>query len=144
MSPVRLGVVFTAGVTLLLVSLARPVRAAASADGPHVQASSSQAPVAPGDTTVYITRTGTTYHRAGCRSLSKSAIPKTLKEVTGVYAPCKICKPPVLAATAGAVTAAPRVQATTDPGRCQAITKKGTPCTRRAMPGSKYCWQHAR
>jgi outer membrane murein-binding lipoprotein Lpp len=29
-----------------------------------------------------------------------------------------------------------------DPGRCQAITAKGTQCTRRAQPGSKYCWQH--
>jgi regulator of replication initiation timing len=27
-------------------------------------------------------------------------------------------------------------------GRCQAITAKGTQCTRQADPGSKYCWQH--
>lgn len=26
--------------------------------------------------------------------------------------------------------------------RCQAITAKGTQCTRMAEPGSKYCWQH--
>ena len=26
--------------------------------------------------------------------------------------------------------------------RCQAITKKGTQCKRKAEPGSKYCWQH--
>ena len=26
--------------------------------------------------------------------------------------------------------------------RCQAITAKGTQCTRHAEPGSKYCWQH--
>jgi endonuclease YncB( thermonuclease family) len=28
------------------------------------------------------------------------------------------------------------------PGRCIAITKNGTRCKRRAMPGSDYCWQH--
>lgn len=27
-------------------------------------------------------------------------------------------------------------------GRCQAVTKKGTPCSRKARPGSRYCWQH--
>ncbi|MGD0036317.1 MAG: hypothetical protein ABSC53_03385 [Bacteroidota bacterium] len=26
--------------------------------------------------------------------------------------------------------------------QCQAITKKGTRCTRKAVSGSKYCWQH--
>jgi colicin import membrane protein len=30
----------------------------------------------------------------------------------------------------------------TSSGRCQAITVKGTQCTRSADPGSKYCWQH--
>ena len=27
-------------------------------------------------------------------------------------------------------------------GRCQAITAKGTQCSRNADPGSDYCWQH--
>ena len=26
--------------------------------------------------------------------------------------------------------------------QCQAITKKGTRCTRNAKSGSKFCWQH--
>jgi len=26
--------------------------------------------------------------------------------------------------------------------QCQAITKKGTQCIRKAKPGSNYCWQH--
>jgi hypothetical protein len=30
------------------------------------------------------------------------------------------------------------------PGRCQAITKEGTRCTRRALTGSKYCRLHSR
>jgi micrococcal nuclease len=28
------------------------------------------------------------------------------------------------------------------PDRCMAITKNGTRCKHRAMPGSDYCWQH--
>lgn len=29
-------------------------------------------------------------------------------------------------------------------GQCQAITKKGTRCSRKAQSGSAYCWQHQR
>jgi hypothetical protein len=27
-------------------------------------------------------------------------------------------------------------------GQCQALTKKGKPCSRKVKAGSKYCWQH--
>lgn len=27
--------------------------------------------------------------------------------------------------------------------RCSAVTEEGIRCTRRALPGSRYCWQHA-
>lgn len=45
--------------------------------------------------TVYITRTGKRYHRDGCRYLSASKIPISLKDakVNG-YTPCKVCHPP--------------------------------------------------
>lgn len=60
---------------------------------------------------VYITRTGTKYHRAGCRSLARSQIPIALKNV-GNYGPCGIRRPPVLttttAKTPDVVQAAPR------------------------------------
>jgi hypothetical protein len=46
--------------------------------------------------TVYVTRTGSKYHRAGCRYLSKSAIATTLKEAAAAYSPCSVCKPPIL------------------------------------------------
>ena len=29
-----------------------------------------------------------------------------------------------------------------EPHQCEAYTKKGTRCKRKAMPGSRYCWQH--
>ncbi len=43
---------------------------------------------------VYITKTGRKYHRAGCRYLSKSAIPIERKEaIARGYTPCSVCKP---------------------------------------------------
>ena len=44
--------------------------------------------------TVYVTRTGAKYHRAGCRSLAKSQIPMPLSEAVKRYGPCSICRPP--------------------------------------------------
>lgn len=108
---------------------------------------SAQAPK-PTDT-VYVTKTGTKYHRAGCRSLSRSQIAMTLKEASARYTPCLICKPPTLSTT-GTTPAPTSVPAERLPPpkpaeqsvRCQAITKKGTQCSRNAKPGSRYCWQH--
>lgn len=43
---------------------------------------------------VYITKSGTKYHKAGCSSLSKSCIPISLEEAKKKnYEPCKKCKP---------------------------------------------------
>jgi len=47
--------------------------------------------------TVYITRTGAKYHSAGCRYLSRSSIPISLKDAVGRgYSPCSVCSPPRL------------------------------------------------
>ncbi len=62
--------------------------------GSSVSAPSGSAAVA-GDEIVYVTRTGTKYHRAGCRYLSKSAIPMPVKEAAARYAPCSVCRPAV-------------------------------------------------
>jgi len=44
--------------------------------------------------TVYITRTGSKYHRAGCRHLAQSSVAISRKEAEARgYAPCKVCKP---------------------------------------------------
>lgn len=43
---------------------------------------------------VYITNTGSKYHRAGCKSLSKSSIKTNKSSAIGMgYSACKICKP---------------------------------------------------
>lgn len=45
--------------------------------------------------TVYITNTGTKYHRDGCRFLSKSKIAVLLEKIdVEKYAPCSVCNPP--------------------------------------------------
>lgn len=44
--------------------------------------------------TVYVTKSGTKYHVAGCRYLSSSSIAKSLDEVRGKYEPCTVCNPP--------------------------------------------------
>jgi competence protein ComEC len=46
------------------------------------------------DVTVYITNTGSKYHRDGCRYLSKSKIPTSLSSAKQSYGPCSVCKPP--------------------------------------------------
>ena len=97
--------------------------------------------------TVYVTKTGAKYHRATCSSLRYSKIAISLSDAARRYQPCKVCKPPTLVAAPAAETI-PAPSSTTaarksaDSGRCQAITKKGTQCTRRAKPGSSFCWQH--
>jgi len=47
------------------------------------------------DPTVYITKTGEKYHRAGCRYLSQSSIPIKLSDaIAQGYTPCSVCNPP--------------------------------------------------
>jgi micrococcal nuclease len=49
------------------------------------------------DITVYVTKTGTKYHRKGCQHLRKSSRAITLKEALAKgYEPCSRCKPPTL------------------------------------------------
>ena len=43
---------------------------------------------------VYITSTGTKYHRSGCRYLDKSKVEANIERVTDLgYEACKVCKP---------------------------------------------------
>jgi hypothetical protein len=51
-------------------------------------------PPKPEEIVVYVTKTGSKYHRANCRYVSKSKIPMTLKEAKKKYGPCSVCKPP--------------------------------------------------
>ena len=46
------------------------------------------------DVTVYVTRTGSKYHRAGCRYLAQSSMPMLLSTASARYGPCSVCNPP--------------------------------------------------
>lgn len=78
----------------------------ASGDVAAVSALSGEPQTAPGTETVYATRTGAKYHRAGCRHLARSQILMSLKEAAARYGPCSVCRPPILAATPALETAA--------------------------------------
>jgi len=99
----------------------------------------------PASDTVYITKSGTKYHRAGCRYLSKSSISAALSTLSSKYDACSVCNPMARQATetikpssSSKEKAAPVISS----GRCQATTKKGAQCKRNAKAGSLYCWQH--
>jgi hypothetical protein len=98
--------------------------------------------------TVYATKTGSKYHAAGCRSLSKSKIPMKLSDAAQKYGACSICKPPVPSRTTPSEPTPSEVKPTKPPpsaprsSQCAATTKKGARCSRNAAAGSAYCWQH--
>lgn len=100
-----------------------------------------------GDSIVYVTKTGAKYHRDGCSSLSRSRIPIKLSVAAATYGACKNCRPPLLETTPATSPLVPveSPKATGAPvrsGRCQATTKKGNQCLRKAKAGGAYCWQH--
>jgi len=47
------------------------------------------------DVIVYITDTGSKYHREGCRFVNKSKTAITLDQASAQYEPCKVCRPPL-------------------------------------------------
>ena len=59
-----------------------------------VKGSETQSTEQTEEVTVYITRSGAKYHRAGCRYLRKSTISISLKDARGRYTPCSVCSPP--------------------------------------------------
>jgi hypothetical protein len=48
----------------------------------------------PKEATVYVTRTGKKYHGEGCRYLSQSKVPMSLKDAKAKgYTSCSLCRP---------------------------------------------------
>lgn len=45
------------------------------------------------ETTVYVTKTGSKYHKGSCRYLRQSKISISLSEAKKYYDPCSVCKP---------------------------------------------------
>lgn len=85
----------------LLLSFAVDQASVSAVTGSHLLAANAIAyaqaeQTDPAKITVYVTKTGAKYHRDGCRYLSKSKIPMSLKDAAKKYEPCKVCKPPTL------------------------------------------------
>ena len=106
--------------------------------------------------TVYITKTGTKYHKEDCRYLSKSKISIDLKDVISKgYGACKVCKPPTKVNTdtskesKSTTTSVKKEKTSTTKKvtksysrRCSATTKSGTRCKRMTKSSNGKCWQH--
>lgn len=126
------------------------------------ESSTVQTTAAADESVVVITGVGFSglYHRPDCPVLKSAGglVTITRAEAEGrSFRPHEEClrsgqpanRAPALA-PASSATSAPRAVApkqpapATQPGRCQAITRAGTQCKRRAQPGSIYCWQHAK
>lgn len=94
------------------------------------------------------------YHLSSCRWAERIApgnliMFSTPAEATAAgYRPCKVCRPPMaivrLPKKNGSRIDGKSSNPPSESGRCQAVTKKGTQCKRRAQSGSIYCWQHNR
>jgi len=99
--------------------------------------------------TVYITQSGKKYHTSNCSYLSSSKISIELSEAKEKgFTPCSRCKPDneldanVKTEKKSDPNTEIKKQSTTSSNQCEAITKKGTRCKRKAQTGSRYCWQH--
>jgi len=107
-------------------------------------------------TTVYITATGSKYHRRQCQHLHDSRIEKKLGAVKGTYGPCGTCKPigtdgvsssspsakPATSyATGSGATEAPK-STSGQSVQCSGRTQKGARCKRMITNSSGRCYQH--
>ncbi len=95
---VRRSLVVAAALLIAATCLVAPrVQSAGNPAGPSEPAATGFESASATDaqtTTVYITRTGSKYHRAGCRYLRQSKIPISLKHAKQHYEPCSVCRPP--------------------------------------------------
>jgi len=73
-----------------------------------------------------------------CKGIAKSTGQRCRIKTTNPNGYCRYHQGQAPGASSSAATS------TQSSGRCQAITKAGTQCKRKASPGSNYCWQHQR
>lgn len=81
--------------TILIESDGKDLKVTTERKPENIQTGPKSADENPEEIKIYVTRTGTKYHRAGCEYLAKSMIPISLKEAKKRgYEPCKVCDPP--------------------------------------------------
>ncbi|WP_051053026.1 hypothetical protein [Fulvivirga imtechensis] len=103
--------------------------------------------------TVYVTKTGSKYHKADCRYLkySKSSI-KLSEAMERGYTPCSVCRPSSTATKEASVRSyspdTAEVKKESAPAKdiiakqCKATTKAGSRCKRTTKNANQQCWQH--
>jgi micrococcal nuclease len=65
-----------------------------SLSGPSPDSARFPSARASGSDTVYVTKSGSRFHRSGCRFLSRSAVPMARVTAAGRgFSPCQVCKP---------------------------------------------------
>lgn len=98
--------------------------------------------------TVYVTKTGTKYHKVTCKYLSKSSIAISLTDaVSQGYTACSVCKPSSTYTTTtttktNTTTTGTTTKKQTQSEQCSATTKAGTRCKRMTLSPNGKCWQH--
>ena len=106
--------------------------------------------------TVYVTKTGTKYHKASCKYLKYSSISLQLSEAKKKdYTACSVCKPSsvvtsnktgIPAKAANETNKATPTKANTQPRatsvRCSGTTKAGSRCKRMTKSANGKCFQH--
>ncbi|MFH6985275.1 hypothetical protein [Marinoscillum luteum] len=100
---------------------------------------------------VFVTDTGTKYHRENCKYLRYSRSELTIKSAKEKgYEACKVCKPsPSVNSSDTTSQVTQKIQTTTKPTsspgvsrRCSATTQAGAQCKRMTKSSSGKCWQH--
>jgi endonuclease YncB( thermonuclease family) len=91
--------------------------------------------------TVYVTKYGKKYHRAGCRLLSANKTALPLSQARLEHEPCRLC---TVSPTAPEKILPLESSGKKITAQCLGQTKSGNRCKREAEPGSKFCWQHRR
>jgi hypothetical protein len=90
-----------------------------------------------GTDSVYITQSGSKYHKSTCEYVQETGRPAALADVRASHEPCRKCLKDSSEVSKSAAKAA-----VGGPIQCKALTRKGTQCSRNAKSGSAYCWQH--
>lgn len=103
--------------------------------------------------TVFITKTGTKYHKESCRYLRYSKVAITLKKAKDRgYQACKVCKPPQALKNDENSNSEDSFSDTSQEKKsplknviakqCSGTTKAGLRCKRITKNTSGKCWQH--
>lgn len=92
---VTLSVAASGSVAWSFARSSKPLTRAGGGSGSGGGSSGSATGTSGGGAKVYVTKTGECYHRGGCRYLSQSKLPISLKDAKKRgYRPCSVCRPP--------------------------------------------------